>query len=387
MKAAKCPNCGANITIDETKKAGICEYCKTAFVSEDAIHQYNITNNVVNNIMAGSINLTEINIDNLMELLENAMKSSNYIEAYKYSTKILEVNNTIAKAWFYKGLASALQSTTKNINFDEVAVCMKKAYSLDSETYSQTKIFEEYSKLVKAVIQLSGKQFCDFIAEDTFETIKNNFLVIVNKTKELSDLLNCDGVDFLLIIEFACLKVVTYCFNAYLETKQEFGFEKSKQTDYALSRYINKSTIIEILLEQIIDYAKDDTKVKIYGLIIDINKDLKDCCSYERDFDSYERSKELSDEEKYKCEQKIIKLSALKKVLKEKVNKEYWNNHKDEYNEIISNIEFNKNELNKLEAELKEAGFFQFKTKYEIKQKITHFENILKELNKKLTRD
>ncbi len=44
---AKCTQCGANITVDDTQDAGVCEYCGTAFVTEKAINNYNtyITNN------------------------------------------------------------------------------------------------------------------------------------------------------------------------------------------------------------------------------------------------------------------------------------------------------------------------------------------------------
>ena len=42
---AKCPNCGANIKIDTDKEAGICEFCGSAFITEKAISNYNITNN------------------------------------------------------------------------------------------------------------------------------------------------------------------------------------------------------------------------------------------------------------------------------------------------------------------------------------------------------
>lgn len=38
---AKCTQCGANIEVDDTKDAGICKYCGTAFVTEKAITNYN----------------------------------------------------------------------------------------------------------------------------------------------------------------------------------------------------------------------------------------------------------------------------------------------------------------------------------------------------------
>ena len=47
LVAAKCTQCGANIEVDETKEAGICKYCGTAFITEKAITNYNtyVTNN------------------------------------------------------------------------------------------------------------------------------------------------------------------------------------------------------------------------------------------------------------------------------------------------------------------------------------------------------
>lgn len=47
LVAAKCPECGANINVDASKDAGICEYCGTAFVSEKAINNYKITSGTV----------------------------------------------------------------------------------------------------------------------------------------------------------------------------------------------------------------------------------------------------------------------------------------------------------------------------------------------------
>ncbi|MCL2798325.1 MAG: zinc ribbon domain-containing protein [Firmicutes bacterium] len=47
--AAKCTQCGANIEIDDSKDAGNCAHCGTAFVTQKVIHNYNtfITKNIV----------------------------------------------------------------------------------------------------------------------------------------------------------------------------------------------------------------------------------------------------------------------------------------------------------------------------------------------------
>jgi hypothetical protein len=44
LNEAKCTNCGANIKVDPTKEAAVCEYCGSAFIVEKAINNYNITN-------------------------------------------------------------------------------------------------------------------------------------------------------------------------------------------------------------------------------------------------------------------------------------------------------------------------------------------------------
>ena len=41
---AKCTSCGGTLEVDATQKAAICPFCGSAYVVQDAIEQYNITN-------------------------------------------------------------------------------------------------------------------------------------------------------------------------------------------------------------------------------------------------------------------------------------------------------------------------------------------------------
>lgn len=63
LVAAKCTQCGANIEVDDTKEAGICNYCGTPFITEKAITNYNtyITNNT--NINAKVVNIYDTQKD------------------------------------------------------------------------------------------------------------------------------------------------------------------------------------------------------------------------------------------------------------------------------------------------------------------------------------
>lgn len=61
MKPAKCTQCGDSIIVDETKEAGICPSCGTAFVTEKVINNYVNNYNTVHNITE---NVTKIIMGN-----------------------------------------------------------------------------------------------------------------------------------------------------------------------------------------------------------------------------------------------------------------------------------------------------------------------------------
>lgn len=48
---AKCTNCGANLQVDNTKDAAICQYCGSAYIVEKAINNYNTVNHINANIV------------------------------------------------------------------------------------------------------------------------------------------------------------------------------------------------------------------------------------------------------------------------------------------------------------------------------------------------
>ncbi len=56
---AKCPNCGAQLRVDNSQAALICQYCESAFVVEQAINNYNVTNNVTNSIQADQVTIVQ----------------------------------------------------------------------------------------------------------------------------------------------------------------------------------------------------------------------------------------------------------------------------------------------------------------------------------------
>ena len=74
---AQCTNCGANLEVDSSKDAAICEFCGTAYVVEKAIQK------------ATSIN-AESEYDRLLENYTFYMNNKKYDKAYHVSEEIIE---------------------------------------------------------------------------------------------------------------------------------------------------------------------------------------------------------------------------------------------------------------------------------------------------------
>lgn len=109
LVAAKCTQCGANIEVDDTKEAGICKFCGTAFITEKAITNYNtyVTNN--NNYAGANINVVGGDIENLLELARNSLGINNEKDTLKYCEKALEIDVKNSDAWFIKMQAEKIR--------------------------------------------------------------------------------------------------------------------------------------------------------------------------------------------------------------------------------------------------------------------------------------
>lgn len=92
LVAAKCTQCGANIEVDDTKEAGICKYCGTAFITEKAINNYNtyITNN--NNFAGANVVIQQVK-DNTQGLLRIARRE--LLDKHYYSNDLLDALKNI----------------------------------------------------------------------------------------------------------------------------------------------------------------------------------------------------------------------------------------------------------------------------------------------------
>ena len=74
LVAAKCTECGANITVDDCKEAGICEFCNAPFIVQKAIHNTHIskTFNVEQMVVNKTINSQNHEFDSRLAKAQDA---------------------------------------------------------------------------------------------------------------------------------------------------------------------------------------------------------------------------------------------------------------------------------------------------------------------------
>lgn len=122
LVAAKCTNCGANLKVDASKDAAICEHCGCAFVVEKAINYYNI-GHVTVNIAEKS------DIESLRILAQEALLEEDYKQASKLYYRIFSLDHTdVLSKLFYKmslqfiSLSEEEKVTLKEVTLEEASL-------------------------------------------------------------------------------------------------------------------------------------------------------------------------------------------------------------------------------------------------------------------------
>lgn len=94
---AICTQCGAQIEVDDTHEAGICKYCGTAFITEKAINNYVVNSTI--HVQNASINVSNVNIENLLLRAKEFEQMGDKEKAVEYYNRILDenINNVEAR--------------------------------------------------------------------------------------------------------------------------------------------------------------------------------------------------------------------------------------------------------------------------------------------------
>lgn len=102
LVAAKCTNCGANLTVDNSKDAAICEFCGTPFIVEKAIANVTMGGNNSIAVENAVFNIQGINngpsASNLLQRAQEFELQGNYVVAVEYYERVLDLDYSNAMA-------------------------------------------------------------------------------------------------------------------------------------------------------------------------------------------------------------------------------------------------------------------------------------------------
>ncbi|MBR0121941.1 MAG: hypothetical protein IJM10_09160, partial [Clostridia bacterium] len=160
----KCTNCGAVLKVDSTHDAAICEFCKTPFIVQKAINNFNTVNNIsdsVVNIYGGNSQEKTNLIKRMLMFVEEGKRE----QALEYSERVLDLDPECAEAYLCKLL---IDYNLRNINDLEKL----------SEPFYQN---ENYIKIIKYSDEL-GEKVKQANLRVQKEKIYNNALILIEKT-------------------------------------------------------------------------------------------------------------------------------------------------------------------------------------------------------------
>ena len=151
---ARCTQCGAEIKVDASKEAGICEHCGTPFVTEKVINNTYVTNN----FHGATVNIISGDAKNFLKLAETCLSSNDGEEAYNYASKALELQPNLTKAWIIKMYAISLCGKISDLNTQEIISCGKSALNSSDDVVD---VFSTYLDIASKWVNIACKKIGD----------------------------------------------------------------------------------------------------------------------------------------------------------------------------------------------------------------------------------
>lgn len=151
---ARCTQCGAEIKVDSSKEAGICEHCGTPFITEKVISNTYVTNN----FDGATVNIINGDASNFLQLAENYLISNNGNEAYNYASKALELQPSLTKAWLIKMHAISLCGKISDLRTKEIISCGQKSLKSDVD---EVDVFSAYLSIATNWLDIACQKIGD----------------------------------------------------------------------------------------------------------------------------------------------------------------------------------------------------------------------------------
>lgn len=221
---AICTQCGSKLRVDSSKEAAICPYCRTPFVTETAINNYN-TNYTTNveHLHADVVNLNDDkSIDNRVRAGETFIKLNDYAAAERIFKEL-----TVECPYDYRGWWGLIKVYSKDFNnvdirgkeLQEIEELYKNVCAVAS-TDEQNKIslqYNRYHDYVQTSLDTKLKSVRDKMeyCKSTFEQKKSAIEAEIKDCEQKTK--TFDSIDKVLIILCCIVAVVAAVVYAIIE--------------------------------------------------------------------------------------------------------------------------------------------------------------------------
>lgn len=243
---AKCTSCGANLQVDSSSDTAICPYCKSAYIVEKAINNYN-TSVKIDNLSADVVNIqSENNIENQIKAAETFIQLRKYNKAIELLEPLTEKYPFDYRTWW--GLVEAETQMFERIN----AVAYKSAIkyyeaasqiATGSDKENIDRIFSEYTEKVKAYCNETANKVAKLN-----ESINNKYFSQITNLKEDKEYYEKKHSNSKVILLFiSCISICVFFLGIFILSKSK-SFESSPLGIICLF-----APIIGIIIDYLID--------------------------------------------------------------------------------------------------------------------------------------
>lgn len=277
---AKCTNCGANIKVDDTKEAGICEACGTAFITEKVIQNYNIIANTANISSENvTVNIYGKNVDALIKKGVQIIKNTHFFdedeisELKRLSQELLDVqaNSYYGNLFLF---ASGFSFGDADIDCSLVFTLLDDSAPQEVKTFTKSLVFGYLQSNTEVSAKTTNSSNIG-IKLESFNGFST--LGLINILEHFQNTFNDEELKVYSSAKRGYVDFVEKCFEHIDEELSTFYFSKSSLEDFEFKQIVSKFNSLISLVEFSKDIISDNDKIKELGKSIGtiINKNAK----------------------------------------------------------------------------------------------------------------
>jgi DNA-directed RNA polymerase subunit RPC12/RpoP len=276
LVAAKCPQCGGDLQLDNEKELGFCMYCGSKIVVQEAIRAIRIDYSFM--------------IEKWMKTGDLAAEGGNLSEAYDYYTKIVEAQPDNWLSIFKKGKVAGWQSTLANMRLTEATTCFGEAINLAPDEEKEdlkNESAEEVKKLALAIISLRADRFMNWPDEDEANGFSNDIKQILNAVFKLNDKSGFIVSGFMEPIATKIISSVIETWNRKI--LPEYNGQENHPGNFEFNQFIERIGYCTTLVENAINLSDKDYKEDIRGFktLITLEEVAIKSCSWDYEITNF----------------------------------------------------------------------------------------------------